>query len=130
MAIISPQPPPLSADLEQFLSNIPPGFYAIATVDKLKQQLTDSQTLLIDVRDAQEYQAGHIPQAINIPLRTLTQHLDQIPGDRPVILYCSGGYRAAMGVMTLNLLGYDNIQGFPPSFMGWKKAGEAIAKAA
>ena len=127
MNTFSPPSASLTADIEQFLDTIPPGFYAIATVDKLKQQLADNKTLLIDVRETQEYQAGHIPQAINIPLRKLTQHLDQIPGDHPVVLYCSGGYRAAMGVMTLNMLGYDNIQGFPPSFMGWKNAGEAIA---
>jgi hypothetical protein len=33
-----------------------------------------------------------------------------------------------MGVMTLHLLGYDNVKGFPPSFVGWKVSGEAIAQ--
>jgi len=41
-------------------------------------------------------------------------------------LYCSSGYRSAMGVMTLHLLGYENVQGFPPSFAAWQAAGEAI----
>jgi len=44
------------------------------------------------------------------------------------VLYCSTGYRSSMGVMTLHLLNYDNVQGFPPSFAGWKASGEAIAK--
>ena len=114
--------------LEDFLTAIPSGFYAINDVDQLKHQLANPQTVLIDVREPKEYQAGHIPQAINIPLRSLSQNLGGIPSNQPVILYCSSGYRAAMGVMTLHLLGYDNIQGFPPSFMGWKNAGEAIAK--
>jgi rhodanese-related sulfurtransferase len=85
-------------------------------------------TLLIDVREKFEYQSGHIPSAINIPLRTLSQNLDQIPRDRPVILSCSTGYRSAIGVMTLHLFGYENVKGFPASFTGWKNAGEAIAK--
>jgi rhodanese-related sulfurtransferase len=72
-------------------------------------------------------QSLSIPAAINIPLRTLAQHLDQIERDRPVVLYCSSGYRSAMGVVTLHLLGYDNVQGFPPSFRGWKAAGEAVS---
>jgi rhodanese-related sulfurtransferase len=58
----------------------------------------------------------------------MARHLNQIPTDRPVVLYCSTGYRSAMGVMTLHLLNYDNVQGFPPSFAGWKAAGEAIAQ--
>jgi rhodanese-related sulfurtransferase len=70
----------------------------------------------------------HIPGAINIPLRTLTQHIDKIERDRPVVLYCSSGDRSAMGVVTLHLLGYDNVQRFPPSFAAWQAAGEAIAK--
>ncbi|MGA9380759.1 MAG: rhodanese-like domain-containing protein [Phormidium sp.] len=58
---------------------------------------------------------------------TLAHNLNQIPRDRPVVLYCSSGYRSAMGVMTLHLLGYENVQGFPPSFAAWQAAGEAIA---
>lgn len=38
------------------------------------------------------------------------------------------GYRFSMGVMTLHLLNYDNVYGFPPSFVGWKASVEAIAK--
>jgi rhodanese-related sulfurtransferase len=84
--------------------------------------------MLIDVREPSEYQSGHIPDAINIPLRMLAQKLGEIPRDCPVVMYCSTGYRSAMGVMTLHLLGYDSVQGFPPSFAAWKTAGEAISK--
>ena len=93
----------------------------------IKRLQANAQAQVLDVREPAEYKAGHIPGAINIPLRTLAQHLDQIERDRPVVLYCSSGYRSAMGVVTLHLLGHDNVQGFPPSFAGWKAAGEAIA---
>jgi len=125
------QPLPQSLDLklavDRFLTLMPAGYYTIANVDKLKSQLENPQTLLVDVREQSEYQSGHIPNAINIPFRTLVHNLDQIPHDRPVVLYCSSGYRSAMGVMTLHLLGYGNVQGFPPSFTGWQSADEAIA---
>jgi rhodanese-related sulfurtransferase len=117
----------LEAIVNNFLTKIPLGYYTIANIAKLKSQLKKTQTLLVDVRESSEYQSGHIPDAINIPLRTLTRNLDKIPRDRPVVLYCSSGYRAAMGVMTLHLLGYDNVQGFPQSFSGWKISEEAIA---
>ncbi|MGQ4650583.1 rhodanese-like domain-containing protein [Lyngbya aestuarii] len=118
----------LESGVDRFLTSMPAGYYTISNVDGLKNLLKNPQTLLVDVREPSEYRSGHIPNAINIPLRTLTQNLDKIAHDRPVVLYCSTSYRSAMGVMTLHLLGYENAQGFPPSFPGWKNAGEAIAK--
>lgn len=119
--------PDLKAAVDRALTSIPAGYYKIDDVEGLKHLQADSHALLVDVREPSEYQAGHIPTAINLPLRSLAQHLDQIVRDRPVVLYCSTGYRSAMGVVTLHLLGYDNVQGFPPSLSGWKAAGEAIA---
>lgn len=128
----SVQPPDdifnLEAGVDRFLTSIPSGYYTIANVAGLKDRLKNPQTILVDVREPSEYRAGHIPDAINIPLRTLAHNLDKIPRDRPVVLYCSTGYRSAMGVMTLHLLGYENVKGFPPSFAGWETAGETISK--
>ncbi|OIP71558.1 MAG: rhodanese [Oscillatoriales cyanobacterium CG2_30_44_21] len=120
--------PRLEMALDKYLMAIPSGYYTIANVAELKSLVADRQALVVDVREPSEYQSGHIPNAINIPLRTISRNLSQIPSDRPVILYCSTGYRSSMGVMTLHLLNYDNVKGFPPSLAGWKQAGEAIAK--
>ncbi|QSJ14432.1 rhodanese-like domain-containing protein [Nostoc sp. UHCC 0702] len=119
--------PNVELEVDRFLTSIPAGYYTIPSVEELKSQLGKPQTVLVDVRETSEYRSGHIPNAINIPLRTLAHNLNQIPRDHPVVLYCSSGYRSAMGVMTLHLLGYENVQGFPPSFAGWQGAGEAIA---
>jgi rhodanese-related sulfurtransferase len=108
--------------------SMPAGYYTISSVEKLKNQLENSQTLLVHVREASEYRSGYIPNAINILLQTLARNLSKIPTDRPVVLYCSSGYRSGMGVMTLHLFNYDNVQGFPPSFVGWKAAGELVIK--
>lgn len=126
MQAMSEKPVNLESAIDHFLTSIPPDYYAIASVEGLKKRLKNPQILLVDVREASEYKSGHIPDAINIPLRTLAHNLEQIPRDHPVFLYCSAGYRSAMGVMTLHLLGYENVQGFPPSFAGWQAAGEAI----
>jgi rhodanese-related sulfurtransferase len=120
--------PNLESAVDQYLTSIPSGYYTIANIERLKSLLANPQIVLVDVREPFEYQSGHIPDAVNIPLRTLTATLTKIPHHRPVVLYCSTGYRSAMGVMTLHLLGYDNVRGFPPSFAGWKAAGEAIAQ--
>lgn len=122
-----PQPLDLELGVDRYLMSMPPGYYTIATIPGLKNQLKNPKTVLVDVREPAEYQVGHIPHAVNIPLRTLAHTLDQVPRDRPVVLYCSSGYRSAMGVMTLHLLGYENAKGFPPSFAAWQAAGEAVA---
>jgi 3-mercaptopyruvate sulfurtransferase SseA len=73
--------------LNDFLDSIPSDYYAIRTPEALKKQLSKDKIVLIDVREINEYQVGHIPEAINIPLRTLTKHLDQIPSDSRIIVY-------------------------------------------
>ncbi|MCC0178151.1 rhodanese-like domain-containing protein [Waterburya agarophytonicola K14] len=114
--------------VQQFLTSIPRDYYTVRQINKVKALGKEQQALLVDVREPKEYASGHIPGAINLPLRSLTDNLDQIPKTRPVILYCSTGYRTAMGVMALQMLGYDNVRGFPPSIEGWKKAGETLEK--
>jgi rhodanese-related sulfurtransferase len=111
----------LQEQVEATLQAIPQGFYGILQTEQLKTLLANETPLLVDVREPAEYQVGHIPGALNLPLRELTQHLEQIPHDRPVVLYCSTGYRTGIGVMALHLLGYDNVRGYPPSYQGWKR---------
>ena len=112
--------------VQQFLVSIPDDYYTVKNIETLKTLAKEKQALLVDVREPGEYVSGHIKGAINIPLRDLTQNLNQIPKNRPVMLYCSTGYRTAMGVMALQMLGYRNVKGFPPSIEGWKAAGEEL----
>ncbi len=116
----------LFGEVDNFLNSIPNGSYTVMKVDSLKSLIQKEKPLLVDVREPAEYAVGHIAGAINIPLRTLTQNLDKIPQNRSVVLYCSSGYRTAMGVMALQMLGYKNAIGFPPSLQGWKAAGEPL----
>ncbi|WP_107667900.1 rhodanese-like domain-containing protein [Cyanothece sp. BG0011] len=112
--------------IQQFLGSLPRDYYTVRQINQVKALSKEQQALLIDVREPKEYASGHIKGAINLPLRSLTDNLVRIPKNRPVILYCSTGYRTAMGVMALQMLGYDNVRGFPPSLEGWKTAGEAL----
>ena len=87
----------LLAMVDGFLSNIPEGFYnGRCDADKL-QEAIDTGAFLVDVREESEFADGAIPGAINIPIRTLMQNLDQIPQDQPVVTYCASGHRAAHG---------------------------------
>ncbi|MEG5058580.1 rhodanese-like domain-containing protein [Microcoleus sp. A2-C5] len=118
----------LSETIDNFLTSLPRDYYTIKNTEALKSIVKNDHASLIDVRQPSEYTSGHIPSAINIPLETLMANLDKIPRNHPVILYCTTGYRSAMGVMTLQMLGYANVRGFPPSIQGWKAAGEPLEK--
>ncbi|MGL5195309.1 MAG: rhodanese-like domain-containing protein [Chroococcales cyanobacterium] len=127
-AASTPSDPPFSEAIAEFLDDIPGNYYTIMEIPELKRKVAQENALLIDVRQPDEYASGHIPQAINIPLRTLPENIDKIPQNRPIILYCTTGYRSGIGVMTLRLLGSTNISAFPPSIQGWKAAGEPLEK--
>jgi rhodanese-related sulfurtransferase len=120
------QPSLLERAVDEYLISIPANYYALSTVPALKNLMTGANPLLIDVREPSEYQAGHIIGAVNIPLKELDRHLEDIPTNQEVVLYCSTGYRSAMGVMALHLQGFTHVHGFPPSLAGWKAAGEPV----
>lgn len=91
---------------------------------------TDAPPLIIDVRGASEYTAGHIEGAINIPLGQLTRKLSQIPRDRQVITYCNmhhrGESRGERAAAQLRERGYQasTLDGGYPA---WQKLHSALA---
>jgi rhodanese-related sulfurtransferase len=60
--------------------------------DELRQRLATERIVVIDVRPAIEYQAGHIPDARSIPIDELAARLDELPPNRTVVAYCRGPY--------------------------------------
>ena len=67
--------------------------------------------LLIDVRDEEEFAAGHIPGAINIPLGRIALIEDAADDpDTPIYLYCMSGVRSARAEAVLGAMGYTSVQ--------------------
>ena len=112
------------AGVDAFLTNIPEGYLAVGKLDAFKDMLENADVYLVDVRESSEYEAGHIPGAVNIPIRTLADNLDKIPSDQPVMVYCASGHRAGMSLAALQSLGYTNVKSYPPGWKGWSGAGE------
>ena len=109
-----------------YASTIPDGFFNVGDITAFKDALTVEGTVLIDVREPSEYADGHIPGAVNIPIRALADNLDKIPTDRPVFVYCASGWRAGIATSSLHLMGYDNVLAYGPSYKGWTEAGETV----
>ncbi len=116
----------VSAVVSKFLSAIPEKYYAIGTVDALKEAIAGG-ALVVDVREPSEYATGHIPNAINVPLRTIAKSLDVFPTSKTVVVYCKSGYRGSLANGALQVLGYTNVRNFVPALPGWQTAKEPIA---
>lgn len=67
---------------------------------------------LIDVREVDEFEAGHVPGAVNMPMSTLGEHIDELP-DQPFNVICQAGGRSARVVEVLESRGFDatNVDG-------------------
>lgn len=95
--------------------------------EELLRRLDTGDVLLIDVRPAPEYRAGHLPGAISVPLPELRDRLPDLPADREVIAYCRGPYcfLSAEAVSELRAHGVRAMRledGFPE----WKAAGRPV----
>ena len=64
---------------------------------------------LLDVREPDEWQAGHAPEAIFLPIGQVEARIDELPRDRQIVTICRVGGRSAAVVAALNTLGYDAV---------------------
>ncbi|QHE72768.1 ArsR/SmtB family transcription factor [Rhodococcus sp. WAY2] len=60
--------------------------------DQLLERARTGQVTVLDVRPREEYEAGHIPGAMSIPLDELADHLAELPEDQEIVAYCRGAY--------------------------------------
>lgn len=91
---------------------------------ELTRRLNDDVVTLLDVRPSDEFAAGHLPHALNIPLRDLPRRLRDLPKSREVVAYCRGAYCvfAYEAVALLRKRGFNAMrleEGFPE----WRAAG-------
>lgn len=78
---------------------------------------------LIDVRTAEEFRAGHLPDAINIPLDVLRQRLNDIPVNLPVVVVCATGNRSQTGASQLRSAGFSEVFNLQGGTLGWMRQG-------
>jgi sulfur-carrier protein adenylyltransferase/sulfurtransferase len=81
--------------------------------------------LLVDVREQDEWDEGHLPGAVHVPRGFLESRIEQLARDRdlPIVLYCQAGNRSAFAAKTLEELGYSDVVSLSDGFTGWKRNG-------
>ena len=82
----------------------------------------------IDVREADEWQEGHLPGAVHIPRGYLESRVEGVAHDKstPVIVYCASAARSVFAAKTLQELGYEHVYSLAGGFNDWKRNGLEI----
>lgn len=97
--------------------------YKSISLSELEKLLNESDIHLVDVREADEYEAGHIPGASHLPLSGFPENIDALSKDKKHYLICASGGRSGMAADYLSQEDYDvvNVEG---GMMKWQGAVE------
>lgn len=92
--------------------------------EELLRRSQNDEVVILDVRPAKEYRAGHIAGALSIPVSELKERLNEIPTGREIVAYCRGPYcvMSAEAMIILREAGFRVVR-FTEGFPEWKKAG-------
>ena len=100
------------------------------TIDmgELEMQRTAGRGHVLDVRGAAEFEAGHVPDALHVPHTRIGINADTLPTDKPLLVYCNSGARAAAAVAMLERLGLTAID-VSDNFANYRRADHVAAHA-
>ncbi|HKT47535.1 MAG TPA: rhodanese-like domain-containing protein [Candidatus Acidoferrales bacterium] len=86
--------------------------------------------LVVDVREDNEWAAGHIPGAVHMGRGVIERDIEQSTPDtgKKLILYCGGGFRSALVADNLQKMGYKNVESMDGGWKGWVAAGLPTTK--
>jgi molybdopterin/thiamine biosynthesis adenylyltransferase/rhodanese-related sulfurtransferase len=90
-----------------------------------RERIESGEPVVVDVREQDEWDEGHIAGAIHVPRGHLESRIERLAPDtsRPVVVYCSAGNRSAFAAKTLTDLGYEDVVSLAGGFTDWKRNG-------
>ena len=77
---------------------------------------------MLDVREPDEWDGGHVEGAIHIPLGALQDRIDEVPRDRPVLAYCGAGMRSTSAASILERAGIETVMSIRGGYGAWTAA--------
>lgn len=93
-------------------------------------KMKSGDAIIVDVRDKDEWDEGHIPDAINLSRGTIELDIEEKVPDpnTTIICHCGGGGRSALAAESLQKMGYKNVRSMAGGFKAWKAAGLPTTK--
>lgn len=102
-----------------------------ATTSQLFDEMQNGKEIyVVDVREQDEFERGHIPGALFIPRGFLELRIENTIPDRSatVYLYCGGGNRSALAARSLQEMGYANVYSLEGGFSQWQRESKPIVE--
>jgi hydroxyacylglutathione hydrolase len=96
------------------------------TLDELKTRPADS--MVVDVREPEEYGNGHVPGAINLPQAELATRLNELPRSHPVFVICQGGFRSLKAAQFLKQCGLSDVVSVKGGTEAWRTGGGDLVR--
>ncbi|MEM9213125.1 MAG: rhodanese-like domain-containing protein [Cyanobacteria bacterium P01_F01_bin.150] len=106
------------------------GVETVISQEQLLGQISsDAAPLILDVRTIDEYQSGHVPGAINIPIQELSYRLEDLPDNKDIsiVIYCERGVRSRRGYGYLQDAGFTHIQRLEGDMSAWRQQNRPIS---
>ena len=102
----------------------------ISPTDAAQKAKSSSDAVIVDVREKDEFDEGHIPDAVHLSRGMLELEIEDKFPDRntTIICHCGGGGRSALAAEALQKMGYKNVRSMAGGFKAWKTAGLPTSK--
>jgi len=115
----------MSANYKDLLSQTKKDIRELNVRDVDARRQSNEKLVILDVREKDEWDEGHLPSAIHIPRGFLEQRIEREVADKntPIVAYCAGGSRSAFAAKSLQDLGYKNVVSMTGGYGDWKNAG-------
>ena len=99
------------------------GFLSRLGIKQLSPKELDQKKgmVLLDVRTDKEYEQGHIPGAVHVPLSEIGDKVKKLKKDRELVDFCQNGNRSIWAIKRLMGMGYKNICNLKGGYIAWKK---------
>jgi hydroxyacylglutathione hydrolase len=94
----------------------------------LAPRVARGEVTVLDVRNRTEYDAGHLPGALHIPVGYLPERLGDVPRDKPLVVQCESGSRSAIAVSLLQKLGVGNASNLEGGIVAWQRLGHPVER--
>lgn len=101
-----------------------------APIPAVRAREVSADAYLIDVREDDEWLAGHAPGAVHLPMMELPARLDEIPEQGDVLIVCRSGHRSGQVVGYLLGRGFDHVRNVSDGMIGWAAAGRPLVTGA
>jgi len=102
----------------------------ISPTDAAQKAKSSSDTVIVDVREKDEFDESHIPDAVHMSRGLVELEVEEKIPDRnmTIICHCGGGGRSALAAESLQKMGYKNVRSIAGGFKAWKAAGLPTTK--